>query len=867
MAIHLRQVGLSHDVLGPYQLAYTFSVLPSTRQHRAEVTPSIPAHVRQILLSCNLPRAAFIPKGHPGPFDHTLAKGLALDRHCLPLLSALSSRKFLAMIYRLSTTKRQLLLDNFLEDFKHYGTNVIKGDTSELKYLQEQYTIARLTMTLLAPIYSLPNELLIEIFLFSVEQLGVNQTTLQQVSQTWRGLIPRLWGALQVGTWTETKGIAAVLDQRPLSLNVVIDTTVDNAHSITSKHPYAALEFAWNSTARWRSLTINSFPSNASIVSSKVSFSPHSPFNNLESLSVGPGCQSSDHINEIMEAIASTATRKLTSLKLAAKTVFQKLNHSHWAHVYSQLTVLEVNVSNVTDPVDLLRHCARLEILKLSGVISHHISPGDELPLCQTLRQLWLQHASIQWMVGRTFERLNSCAMFRPVDPHHISHASIINLPACTSVTLQSPLIHILGVFHAPIISIIKIECNEWSKSRANVELGRVWSQRRDQEMLRPKFLSLKILCADQTLLEALRQMDTLEVLVLDLRHPSALGAYFFEALCAVPSSAPTVRTLEEWIGWAHCGTKWHTKVCPSLRKLKIRYARWLRKGEMDLVSPLFVAVAWSRAKLPSPLRKFKLKLGDARILQLVGTLHWGHAFERLWRHTKVHFGDGITDSEGEMLCLISLTAAFNRSLVFVHGKSAVLFDRLGGQRYWPFLHRLRAFHHHPPSPPPHSYDILPCFEQLEELNVSNFHFEPCPSTVNLPLCRTLRILHIRNTPLGWMDGRIFNRVVACEIVVCNDVHISGLSKVEMPTCKKMEFGERKYLKLLAFFHLPSLESLLTLSPANLWPLWNTVLPIQFVRSLQPLTASKDEDLADQDLVEFSRWFIDDFQRELTVKN
>ena len=51
---------------------------------------------------------------------------------------------------------------------------------------QEQYSIARLLTTLQPPIYYLPIELLSEIFLISVNQPGVNQTTLQRVCQTWR---------------------------------------------------------------------------------------------------------------------------------------------------------------------------------------------------------------------------------------------------------------------------------------------------------------------------------------------------------------------------------------------------------------------------------------------------------------------------------------------------------------------------------------------------------------------------------------------------------------------------------------------------------------------------------------------------------
>ena len=765
------------------------------------------------------------------------------------------------MTYRLSIAERQLISDKFLRDLKNCRS-LIKAHSRELQSLQEQYSIARFITTLRSSIYYLPVELLADIFLIAVEQFGMSPTILQRVSRGWRALTARLWGAFRVHTWTEVQKVAVVINESPRSLSVVIDTAKDETLAVTSEKRYAALALAWTSTSRWRSLAINSFPGNASIRASSVTLICNDlQFQNLETLAIGPECDSSDSINEIMEAISSTVTPKLTSLSLAATMVFQQLNHSQWVRIYSRLTVMEVDITNGTAPVDFLRHCVRLEVLKLSGVVLHSLPPEDEVPLLQTLRRLWLRRASIQWMEGRAFERLESCTLLRLVDPHNITHDRIIDFPVCTSIVLQSRSLGTLAAFNAPMIDRLKVECNEWSKPRANRELGRVWTrtQRWNKEMLRPKVLSLNILCGDRPLLDALAQMVTLEELLLDLPHPSALGVSFFEAMCAVPMGTFTGQTSREWVRWAHCGTTWEAKMCPSLSKLKIQYARWLRRGETDMVTPLLITVAWSRENLFFPLQQLSLKRGEGRPLELGRMANRNPSLEQMWVCAQGH---RLSHEPEETLYLSILTSVIHKSIGFVSGKSEFPFKivgeqhefplkMIGGQQYGTFFCHLRAFHHRPPFPPAGSYNILPFFENLEELDVSNFNFGPCPPAANVLLCRTLRILNVHNTPLDWMDGRIFKRVTKCRISMGTNGHIRKLSRVEMPACKWMEFAGSKYFDILAPFHLPGLESLLLElgkveeSPNGLGLAQNITFLTQSIRPqvLQIHTESEDENL------------------------
>ena len=471
--------------------------------------------------------------GLPSRFNYTLAKHLGKGRRCIPLLSALSSGGCLGIVHHLSTTRRQLLLDELREDFRFY-LPLVKENSKKLKRLQALYDIAQLITTLQVPIFCLPVELLTEVFRFAVDHLGVAQDTLQRVCKSWSDLIARLWGTLHVGTWTNIESVCKVLRWNSSSMTVAIDTERDAARSVTSEKPYDALRLTWIDTSRWRSLTLHSFPSKSGILGG-TPFYPRAPLENLDSLSVGPVCNSSDYINEILEASAPIVTPKLTSLTLATTNALQRLNQLQCAYIYSKLTFLEVNVVKFRQPINFLRHCACLETLKLSGVFSTHLSSEDELPFLQTLHHLRLEKAPIQWMVGRAFKQLKSCILLRLINLHAIDQASIMTLPVCTSIALQSHFVRILAAFHTPMVNALKIECNEWSKPHGSRELNIVWSPRWDQRMLRPKVLSIQILCSDHALLGALKQMATLEELVLMLPHPSGLGVGFFEALCAVP--------------------------------------------------------------------------------------------------------------------------------------------------------------------------------------------------------------------------------------------------------------------------------------------------------------------------------------------
>src|SRR5258708_4091726 len=134
--------------------------------------------------------------------------------------------------------------------------------------------------------------------------------------------------------------------------------------------------------------------------------------------------------------------------------------------------------------------------------------------------------------------------------------------------------------------------------------------------------------------------------------------------------------------------TKWQARTCPSLYKLQIQYARWLRKGEMDTVTPLLVAVAHTRRNLPVQQQQFDLKLGGYAQLHLVGMTYQDITFQKMWEATRRRV---ISSTQLEELYLGSLTASISRFIGFSNRKSVFLLTGLGEQNYGSFLNRLRA--------------------------------------------------------------------------------------------------------------------------------------------------------------------------------
>jgi len=113
-------------------------------------------------------------------------------------------------------------------------------------------------------------------------------------------------------------------------------------------------------------------------------------------------------------------------------------------------------------------------------------------------------------------------------------------------------------------------------------------------DILRPRVLRFRLQCSEHALINMLRHHVNLEELELYLPRPSSLGRSFVDSLIA--TAVALNGTIDK--GYNSCEgreNKWKVSLCPSLKVLRLRYQRWLRRSECDEIAPTLLAVVWSR--------------------------------------------------------------------------------------------------------------------------------------------------------------------------------------------------------------------------------------------------------------------------------
>ena len=100
--------------------------------------------------------------------------------------------------------------------------------------------------------------------------------------------------------------------------------------------------------------------------------------------------------------------------------------------------------------------------------------------------------------------------------------------------------------------------------------------------------------------------------------------------------------------------------------------------------------------------------------------------------------------------------------------------------------------------------DILPYLERLESFEAHRLHLPSYASDIELPLCRTLTLLHLRRVSIQWMNQRTFSTLRECSL---HWACASGtIRKVEMQACRRFEYHGA--LDPLRFFNVGRLDVL-----------------------------------------------------------
>ena len=216
---------------------------------------------------------------------------------------------------------------------------------------------------------------------------------------------------------------------------------------------------------------------------------------------------------------------------------------------------------------------------------------------------------SVQWMSGRTFPSLEDCTIVWPHHPESLRLQGGVDLPVCTQFIYDDHLIEPISDFRLPKLDKIVVRNEAWNKPRGSAQLASVWGGPGHVSWLKPRVLHLNTQCHDQHLINALQMHPDLEELVLGLARPDGLGRKFFNTMMAKKLKAVSSSSANSGSAQSN-GTSSGHLVAPLVPKLKVfgvRYRRWFKEEERDVVSPFLEKIIQSREKTGIPLQSVKL--------------------------------------------------------------------------------------------------------------------------------------------------------------------------------------------------------------------------------------------------------------------
>jgi hypothetical protein len=453
------------------------------------------------------------------------------------------------------------------------------------------------TASFLAPIWSLPAEILAEIFLLSIHGHAQCPLDLIHVCRSWRSVVlgmPRIWSAIRLSTWTKPSKTEFILGQtRAIPLDVEINTCTGALKVVggDGSTRYASLEMAAKEAKRWRSLTINGFPHKTDIDAysspMKPVFTFNGPMDALQSFKIKTICENSEVFDQLLDAVGSSSHDILTDVELSSPNAIHHLAQPRFATIFHRLVTFKADVRMMLTKVDILTHFGHLETLEAHCLRLPEYPVENNLPLVRTLKRMKITAVSVQWMAGRTFPNMADCAIISPRHPETLAHGGGVHLPKCTQFTYDDHVIDVLPNFHIPRLDTLTVRNEAWNKQSGSTQLAKVWSGEVGQVApLKPRVLHLNTQCHGQSLINALGMLPGLEELYLGVVRPDGLSKKFFGALGA-----------EKGRG---------SHLCPNLKTFGIRYSHWTRDGEHDEITPLLHRIIESRQKYGAPLQSVK---------------------------------------------------------------------------------------------------------------------------------------------------------------------------------------------------------------------------------------------------------------------
>jgi hypothetical protein len=450
---------------------------------------------------------------------------------------------------------------------------------------------------IITPITRLPPELLQHVLLFIIDEASDSPLVLMRVCRHWYAIVTGIWASLKLGTTTSKDTVSTKLERNQWFLDVLVDTEIDRGHFTPSEGAYQALFAAIEATSRWRSFVVETFPKAADLpehlVNSGLQGCSGAVMNRIRTFKIKCACEMSHLLDRLLRILGASASRELTTVEISSPSVISFLVPTY-STIFHSVKVLCLNTPGLADPVDLLPHLHQLESLTASHLSFPTYNNDVHLPFVHTLRYLSLRAVSIQWMSGRTFDALESCALLLPLH-RQVLHTFSATLRNCKHLTFQGYPLDILNGVSAHKLIHLSVTCSSSYTPRGNRELVRFASHALRESRLAPRVLHISIEATDEAWIKALAFMSNLEELVIDNAHPTSLGAKVFRSLVV--------------LGTTDTPGDHNTPVCPSLKRFGLQYRRWLRRSEHFDLIPELMSIILSRQLPEFSLQSFQISI------------------------------------------------------------------------------------------------------------------------------------------------------------------------------------------------------------------------------------------------------------------
>lgn len=650
-----------------------------------------------------------------------------------------------------------------------------------------------LAQTIVTPVYRLPEEIFAQIIRIAVAEHGQKPQHLIRVCKRWWLIItrlPNLWSSLRILPWTNGEYVKRSLARAGReNLDVIMHIGEGDVVDFGATEPYEGANIAAERADRWQSLVLEALSTKKCL--SPIKGYPHT---------APPSHPSA--LNQCLSKIASFACR-LTRLEVNDAYCLPYFADASHSQVLWRLTDLKVHLVGAAEVANILPSLSSVARLDLSHVILPEYALSVHLPFIEHLVFLSLSGVSVQWMAGREFKVLRTCSIHSPLHHRSIQSARVI-LPVCGEFKYHAYPLEGLGAFIAPQLDMLNTGINTFNTSRNAAEVDRVRNFCARQTTLQHIHLTME--GHDVSLVNILKLLPGLKTVVLNLDRPSSLGWKFFAAFIARSRKSKTRPNVEWWNSmFDGDGDDSPLTFCPSLTTLGLRYRRWLRSTETEIIVPLFAAILHSRKLAGAPLSSFTIEWGQGPIPAWIDLCR--AVFEKPPRHELAGFGR----SDFRDICMIyeAFMSASSSNFIVLMDVQPRTVIYLTQPLYSPYMRQITNLTISiNGSWGVSEADILPYCEQLEVLDITGVSMPRYPNNTHLPLVHTLRKVIATGSSIDWMGGRTFHELIECRIRDVVGRRWGGPPWVSLPVCMVMEHWNTT-LHLLPHFRLPSLQSLL----------------------------------------------------------